>query len=90
LTNDFKVLEFEPTHADTVWDTADIPYYQKMGPDGKLQPSKLKNMAKLLAGNDIQKPSKIGHSPLEDARASMNLYRISLGYTKKFYANMSK
>ena len=57
---------------------------------GKKQAKKLKVIAKEFAGNSIQQETKTGHSPLEDARASMNLFRVSLFYPKVVYENMSK
>ncbi len=42
---------------------------------------KLKYLAKEIAGNNIQVSGR-PHDPTEDARASMNLYRIFCGYGK--------
>jgi len=89
LVNDFLALEYYP-YTNQVWDTANHPSYMKIGPSGVLQPKKLKELAKDFAGNNIQKADREGHSPLEDARASMNLYRLAMGYPKLIYANMSK
>lgn len=91
LVNDFKVLEFVPK-ADKVWDSTTIEQFQQDHPHipGLKQPRKLKVIAKEFANNNIQLNSKTGHSPLEDARASMNLYRISFGYPKVTYASMSR
>ena len=69
-----------------------IDAYKKAHPNipGLLQAKKLKLLAKEIAGNSIQKNDGRGHSPLEDARASMNLYRINFMYPKVVYGNMSK
>lgn len=90
LINDFKVLEFVPNPA-FVWDTTQIDLFLQNDPykPGR-RPRKLKALAMEFAGNNIQKSNEGGHSPLEDARASMNLYRLSMGYPKVEYNNMSK
>jgi Exonuclease len=90
LINDFKVLEFVPSETNLIWDTTEIPYYKRVGDNGIARPIKLKTLTKIVTGNDIQTNEKEGHSPLEDARASMNLYRIANGYPKVEYKNMSK
>lgn len=90
LANDFKVLEFMP-ELHMIWDTTDINTYKQdhpKNPDIK-QPRKLKALAKEFANNNIQLNTQKGHNPIEDARASMNLYRLSLGYPKIHYTNMS-
>lgn len=90
LVNDFKVLEFEPAPGMT-WDSIVIDTYLQTNPyTGARQARKLKVIAKEFANNNIQMPGRTGHSPLEDARASMNLYRVAFGYPKIRYANMSK
>lgn len=91
LINDFKVLDFTPA-PDMVWDTTLIDAYLQDHPyiPDKRQPRKLKAISKEFANNNIQKADKTGHSPLEDARASMNLYRLAFSYPKVSYANMSK
>lgn len=91
LINDFKVLDFEPK-AEKVWDSTTIEQFQQDHPHipGLKQARKLKVIAKEFANNNIQLNSKTGHSPLEDARASMNLYRISFGYPKVTYESMSR
>lgn len=90
LINDFKVLEYRPFR-DMVWDTAEMNAYKQEDPlrPGIRRPKKLKVLAKEIANNNIQRMNKTGHSPLEDARASMNIYRMSLGYPKIKYTNMS-
>jgi hypothetical protein len=89
LVNDFKVLEFVP-NPELVWDTTEINAYKQNSPYGSRRPRKLKALAMEFAGNNIQTSEQGGHSPLEDARASMNLYRLSLGYPKVHYTNMSR
>jgi hypothetical protein len=90
LINDFKAIEFYP-NSDMVWDSTVIDTYLQTNPHtGARQPRKLKAISKEFANNNIQMPDKTGHSPLEDARASMNLYRVAFGYPKIKYANMSK
>jgi RNA exonuclease 4 len=86
LDNDFTVLHFRPDEK-YIWDSTKIEEYLKPHPlkPHIKQPRKLKNLAKSIANNNIQMADRIGHSPLEDARASMNLYRISLGYPKVMY-----
>jgi hypothetical protein len=88
LDSDFKVLEFRP-HPDSIWDTAVLPFYKK--PSG--WPDKLKHIAKRVADDDIQMNiSKNGkhksHSPLEDARAAMNIYRVHHNLPKIVYEDM--
>jgi len=102
LISDFKVLDYAPDDSD-VWDTAIISRYMKNHPENfnlpesqrRKQAKKLKLLAMELAGNNIQKNernargNKKGHSPLEDARASMNLFRIEKGIDKIIYENMA-
>jgi len=97
LINDFKVLDYTPDD-DSVWDTTVINGYMKNHPTNigllegskrRRQAKKLKILAKEIANNNIQMPGKMGHSPLEDARASMNLYRISQGFPKIVYDDMA-
>lgn len=91
LKSDFAALEFVP-NPDNVWDSTEIALYMKDHPylPGVKQAKKLKVLAKEIAGNSIQQESRNGHSPLEDARASMNIYRLSIFYPKIVYENMSK
>lgn len=91
LINDFKVLEYNPED-NMVWDTTQIEKYMQNSRTqaGKKQPRKLKVIAKEFANNNIQSELKQGHSPVEDARASMNLYRVEMGYPKVVYENMSR
>lgn len=103
LVNDFNVLDYDPS-GNTVWDTTLINLYMQNGqhhilPNGSSKitrvPRKLKVLAKEIANNNIQKNERNasgkpkGHSPLEDARASMNLYRIAYGFPKTTYADMA-
>jgi DNA polymerase III epsilon subunit-like protein len=96
LDNDFKVLDITPDKS-MVWDTAIIEKYKKPHPyiPGETQPKKLKDLARNVAGNIIQKNERNaegklkGHSPLEDARAAMNLYRVDHKIPKITYINMS-
>jgi len=99
LDNDFKVLEYDPRY-NTVWDTAIIDKYMREPkyPEAPREAKKLQELAAEI-GNNIQKivknangkPLKKGHSPLEDARASMNLYRVAhFGIESKIpYHNMA-
>lgn len=96
LINDFKVLDYTPDD-DSVWDTTLINGYMKNHPNNiglpegskRRQAKKLKVLAKEIANNNIQMNHITGHSPLEDARASMNLYRISRGLPKIVYRDMA-
>ena len=89
LINDFRVLEFTP-EPETVWDTTEIDMYMKNHPSFGRSARRLKEISKEFANNNIQSNMKSGHSPLEDARASMNLYRMYFDYDKIRYENMSK
>ena len=91
LDNDFKVLNYDPSE-NLVWDTTKIEKYMQNSKtqEGKKQARKLKVIAKEFANNNIQSELKDGHSPVEDARASMNLYRVEMGYPKVVYENMSR
>lgn len=82
LDNDFAVLEYMPNPL-MVWDTTKLPEYLRN--NGSAQ--KLKLLASKI-GNNIQKSNGKGHSPLEDARASMNLYRVHNKYDKIIFKNM--
>jgi len=89
LDSDFKALKLDPEY--NIWDTAKIPEYQKMNSrNGTLKARRLKEIYKEMTGNNIQLNTGTGHSPLEDARASMNLYRFACGAEKVYYNNMSK
>ena len=100
LDNDFKVLDYDSSRTNEVWDTAIIDKYMRE-PKYPGAPREAKKLQELAAeiGNNIQKivknangkPLKKGHSPLEDARASMNLFRTYIGLDKVNYTgrNMS-
>ena len=91
LKSDFDALELNINDFVT-WDTATIEKHQRNHPIYGKQPRKLKSLAAEI-GNVIQvaKNDKKGHSPVEDARASMNLYRhYVLKEDKVPYNNMSK
>jgi RNA exonuclease 4 len=91
LKNDFDALEVNMSDYIT-WDTATKEEHQKTHPIYGKQARKLKSLAAEI-GNIIQvaKSDKRGHSPVEDARASMNLYRhYILHFDKVPYANMTK
>ncbi len=86
LKSDFKALDYKPA-PNKVWDTAVIDQYMQ---DGAYIPAldmfqreakKLKHLAKEFADNNIQVPGR-AHNPTEDARASLNLYRMFCGYPK--------
>ncbi len=86
LKSDFKVLDYKPA-PNKVWDTAVIDQYMQDGSYipalGRFQrePRKLKHLYKEIAENNIQVPGH-SHDPTEDAKASMNLYRLFCGYDK--------
>lgn len=95
LINDFKVLDYDPdANHNIVWDTTVIPKYQRRNNYTKTyRAKKLKNLSLEFTGNKIQNYKNIkgdGHSPLEDARASMNLFRMEHHHPKIKYNNMSK
>lgn len=79
LDNDFRALRI-PHHDYTLFDSAYSPQLMKPGPHG-LQPNSLKNLMLIYSDHTIQEGE---HSALEDARASMQLYReIGNMYEKK-------
>jgi hypothetical protein len=89
LKNDFTVLNLD-IPPNKKWDSTEIDVFMKNHPYLKRAPRRLQEIAKEYAGNEIQMADKTGHSPLEDARAAMNLYRIFNSYPKINYKNMSK
>lgn len=89
LKNDFTVLNLD-IPSNRKWDSTEIDIFMKNHPYLKRAPRRLQEIAKEYAGNEIQMADKTGHSPLEDARAAMNLYRIFYSYPKVNYKNMSK
>lgn len=89
LVNDFKVLGLE-VPPNRKWDSTEIDVFKKNHPTLIRAPRRLKEIAKEFAGNNIQLADRTGHSPLEDARAAMNLYRVFYSYPKVEYRNMTK
>lgn len=88
LDNDFKVLDLEPSDYK-LWDTAKLNKFTYNHPIYGRSARKLKLLAQDI-GNDIQVVGE-SHSPVEDARASMNLYRhYKLKMPKIDYMNMTK
>ncbi|XP_072535633.1 interferon-stimulated 20 kDa exonuclease-like 2 [Salminus brasiliensis] len=74
IQNDFKVLHY--FHPDCLTrDTSRISILNKKAglPEGR--PASLKSLTKLLFGRDIQVGKK-GHSSVEDAKATMELYKL--------------
>jgi RNA exonuclease 4 len=71
LRNDLKVLLLSHPHT-AIRDTARYRPLMRHGRDGKFQPRKLRDLAKEHLAMDIQGGE---HSPDEDARAAMLLYR---------------
>ena len=79
LMNDFKTLQFNPESFERlrilrVLDTANIPFFMQLSPNGKqLQPRRLQTLAQEFLGKEIQ----VGeHDALEDARTAMELVMI--------------
>jgi RNA exonuclease 4 len=71
LENDFRALRL--THPpEDVRNTTKIPIYMRVGPSGRLQPRKLKDLALEFLGREIQTR---GHDAGEDAAAAMALFR---------------
>ncbi len=95
LTNDFRVLDYKLDANNIIWDTSVIDAFKYDHHMYGRAPRKLKELAAEI-GNNIQiepnDPSAPkGHSPVEDARASMNLYRrYVLGLPRVRYTNMKK
>jgi RNA exonuclease 4 len=70
LENDLRALKIVATNKRN---TAHHAAFQRMGPTGQLQPRRLAELYEQYVGNRaIQQGS---HSALEDARASMRVYR---------------
>jgi RNA exonuclease 4 len=92
LDSDFTALEYIP-FPFLVWDSTKIPKYLRPPTrEGALpQARRLKELASMI-GNSIQRNEvnaagrPRGHSPLEDARAAMNLFRTYLGEYKVDYS----
>lgn len=71
LENDLRALGLRAT---VVRNTAHHPFFQTMGARGQLQPQKLATLYGRHVGNrEIQQGA---HGALEDAQASMRLYRV--------------
>jgi hypothetical protein len=81
LKSDFNALDFKPEVPYMVWDTAKIDMFMKDVPGYGRGARKLKELIKEYANNNIQVEGK-SHSPLEDSKAAMSLYRIFFGYPK--------
>jgi RNA exonuclease 4 len=81
LNSDFKALDYVPPFPYMVWDTAKIDAYMKNVPGYGRGAKKLKDLIKEITGNNIQVEGR-PHSPLEDARAAMSLYRVFFNYPK--------
>jgi RNA exonuclease 4 len=82
LKSDFKVLDnYKPPVPYMVWDTAQIDKFMKNIPGYGRGARKLIEISKEFANNNIQVPGR-AHNPIEDAKASMNLYRVTFGYPK--------
>ncbi len=95
LDSDFTVLDYAPLPF-FVWDSTKIPKYLRTAadpPEGKA--FRLKNLASKI-GNSIQRNEvnaagrPRGHSPLEDARAAMNLFRTYIGTYLGTYLGYNK
>ncbi len=75
LQNDLQVLGIHhPWHS--VRDTATHHQFMKRDRYGRVVPSRLRDLAKIHLDIDIQRPGR-PHCPLEDACATMALYRKS-------------
>lgn len=81
LKSDFDALGFKPEVPTMVWDTAKIDLYMKNVPGYGRGARKLKELIKEYANNNIQIEGQ-AHSPLEDSKAAMSLYRLFFGYPK--------
>ncbi|GAA6103606.1 interferon-stimulated 20 kDa exonuclease-like 2 [Tachysurus ichikawai] len=73
VQNDFKVLKYShPVHL--LRDTSRIPILNQKAGLPENQPASLKTLTKLLLNKKIQTGKK-GHSSVEDAKATMELYK---------------
>ena len=85
LQNDLQVLGIHhPWH--NIRDTAAYPQFMKYDRYGQVVSSRLRDLAKIHLGIDIQDECR-PHCPLEDACAAMALYRKSQGYWDCFMAS---
>ncbi|XP_028835851.1 interferon-stimulated 20 kDa exonuclease-like 2 [Denticeps clupeoides] len=74
LHNDLTVLSY--THpASLTRDTSRIPLLNKKAGFPETQAASLKRLTKAIFGKDIQ-TGRAGHSSVEDAKASMDLYKV--------------
>jgi len=75
IKNDLKALMLTHPRRD-IRDTARYkPYMKSRGGGGKLQPRKLKDLAKEKLGIEIQVEGE-SHSSIDDARAAMELFKL--------------
>ena len=77
IWTDFHSLEVETFPASKIRDTSTYPALKKKAglPIDK-QPGGLKKMTLALLGRHIQKRSRVGHCSVEDAQATMDLYKL--------------
>ncbi|XP_078063292.1 uncharacterized protein LOC144489296 [Mustelus asterias] len=75
IHNDFKALKYFHPQPMTR-DTSKIPLLNKKGGFSEKETVSLKRLTKALLDRDIQM-GKQGHSSVEDARATMELYRLA-------------
>uniref|UniRef100_A0A3B3UZC8 Interferon stimulated exonuclease 20 like 2 n=1 Tax=Poecilia latipinna TaxID=48699 RepID=A0A3B3UZC8_9TELE len=74
IHNDFKALGY--THpADLTRDTSKIPLLNLKAGFGEKECASLKRLTKAIFNRDIQTGKK-GHSSVEDAKATMELYKV--------------
>ncbi|KAK7886950.1 hypothetical protein WMY93_026571 [Mugilogobius chulae] len=74
IHNDLKVLNYNPPKAQ-IRDTSRIPLLNAKAGFPEKQPASLKRLTKAIFNRDIQTGSK-GHSSVEDAKATMELYKL--------------
>ncbi|NWZ39005.1 I20L2 protein, partial [Brachypodius atriceps] len=74
IHNDFKALRYSHPKALTR-DTSQIPLLNRRGGFPENATISLKRLTKALLNQDIQ-VGKSGHSSVEDARATMELYKV--------------
>ena len=77
IWSDFHALEINSFPAKQIRDTSIYPTLKKRaGLSVDRQPGSLKKMSLLLLGRHIQKKSRVGHCSVEDATATMDLYKL--------------